>query len=219
MLDLFKHVTTEHGMPSRVQGDRGGENIDVATYMIMSNGPCCALFIWGSYILTSNNWTLLIHRARSTCNTHIERLWVEVGTQFARRWRAFFTQLKNLHFLDAQNPAHLWLLHTLFLEDINQSCINFQNEWNCHPVSGPDMNNKSLNVNFFSIVSSLARQCWGFAGYASHRPVSVWSLSWRLWRHSPWCNKWILRRTWCSSPLASTSKWRRPSCRRGREQW
>ncbi|KIM60740.1 hypothetical protein SCLCIDRAFT_36106, partial [Scleroderma citrinum Foug A] len=58
----------------------------------------------------------------STRNCRIERLWVEVGSQFARRWRAFFTCLERIHLLDAQNPTHLWLLHTLFLDDIGHDC-------------------------------------------------------------------------------------------------
>jgi hypothetical protein len=48
MLDLFKSAVREYGMPSRVRGDRGGENIDVATYIIMKNGTHRASFIWGS---------------------------------------------------------------------------------------------------------------------------------------------------------------------------
>ncbi|KAJ7705165.1 hypothetical protein B0H14DRAFT_3645903 [Mycena olivaceomarginata] len=58
----------------------------------------------------------------STRNTRIERLWVEVGTQFARGWRAFFTRLGRLHHLDRKNPSHLWLLHRLFLFAINDDC-------------------------------------------------------------------------------------------------
>jgi len=79
-------------------------------------------------------------------NCRIKRLWVEVGSQFARRWHAFFTRLERLHMLDAQNPTHLWLLHMLFLNDIDRDCQAFQEEWNCHPVSGPDTNNKSPKV-------------------------------------------------------------------------
>ncbi|KAI5981790.1 hypothetical protein EDC04DRAFT_2593816 [Pisolithus marmoratus] len=79
----------------------------------------------------------------STRNCRIERLWVEVGSQFARCWRAFFMRLENLHHLDPGNPAHLWLLHLLFLADIDSDCQAFQAEWNCHPISGPDTNNKS----------------------------------------------------------------------------
>ncbi|KAJ6592483.1 hypothetical protein B0H19DRAFT_1279011, partial [Mycena capillaripes] len=72
----------------------------------------------------------------STNNTHIERLWVEVGSQFARRWRAFFYRLEALHGLDRGNPHHLWLLHLLFLDLINQDCDDFRADWNCHPISG-----------------------------------------------------------------------------------
>ncbi|KAJ6568265.1 hypothetical protein DFH09DRAFT_917831, partial [Mycena vulgaris] len=72
----------------------------------------------------------------STTNTRIERLWVEVGSQFARRWRGFFYRLEALHGLDRGNPNHLWLIHRLFLDMINNDCERFQAEWNAHPVSG-----------------------------------------------------------------------------------
>ncbi|KAL0958446.1 hypothetical protein HGRIS_000589 [Hohenbuehelia grisea] len=73
---------------------------------------------------------------RSTRNTRIERLWREVGAQFARRWRAFFVCLERLHHLDVDNPNHLWLLHQLFLAEINQDCDAFADEWNHHSISG-----------------------------------------------------------------------------------
>ncbi|KAJ7158390.1 hypothetical protein C8R43DRAFT_882563, partial [Mycena crocata] len=72
----------------------------------------------------------------STHNTRIERLWVEVGSQFARRWRAFFYRLEALHGLERSNPHHLWLLHLLFLDLINDDCDDFRADWNCHPISG-----------------------------------------------------------------------------------
>lgn len=49
--------------------------------------------------------------------------------------------------LDPQNPSHLWLLHILFLDVINEDCVNFRQDWNCHPIGGPDTNNKSLQVS------------------------------------------------------------------------
>ncbi|KAJ7094250.1 hypothetical protein C8R43DRAFT_1092450 [Mycena crocata] len=73
---------------------------------------------------------------RSTTNTRVERLWVEVGSQFARRWRAFFYRLEAIHGLDRSNPHHLWLLHQLFLDAINEDCDEFRAAWNCHPISG-----------------------------------------------------------------------------------
>ncbi|TFK46578.1 hypothetical protein OE88DRAFT_1776280 [Heliocybe sulcata] len=95
--------------------------------MIMHRGPNRASFMWGS----------------STRNTRIEHLWVEVGTQFARRWRAFFTRLGRLHSLDRKNPYHLWLLHRLFLSDINADCVEFQAQWNAHPIAGRETKNRS----------------------------------------------------------------------------
>ncbi|KAF9016757.1 hypothetical protein BDZ89DRAFT_961624, partial [Hymenopellis radicata] len=72
----------------------------------------------------------------STTNNRIERLWVDVGSDFVRAWRAFFTQLENLHMLDPTNEQHLWLLHTLFLAEINDDCSNFVEMWNNHKISG-----------------------------------------------------------------------------------
>ncbi|KAF8201941.1 hypothetical protein K438DRAFT_1799663 [Mycena galopus ATCC 62051] len=48
-----------------------------------------------------------------------------------------------MHCLDRKNPAHLWLLHRLFLEEINEDCKEFQEEWNHHPMSGRTTNEQS----------------------------------------------------------------------------
>ncbi|KAJ7710578.1 hypothetical protein B0H17DRAFT_914315 [Mycena rosella] len=87
--------------------------------------------------------SLTLYSPRSTRNTRIERLWVEVGTQFARRWRAFFTRLGRLHNLDRKNPRHLWLLQRLFLHELNDDCHEFREEWNLHPISGRMTNDQS----------------------------------------------------------------------------
>ena len=51
-----------------------------------------------------------------------------------------------MHMLNTQNPTHLWLLHLLFLDDIDQECRLFRDEWNWNPISSPGTNNKSLKV-------------------------------------------------------------------------
>ncbi|KAJ7508019.1 hypothetical protein B0H11DRAFT_1704680, partial [Mycena galericulata] len=87
----------------------------------------------------------------STRNTRIERLWVEVGTQFARPWRAFFTRLERLHGLNHDSPRHLWLLHRLFLDEINADCRDFQLEWNLHPLKGTQNKGQSpSDIRFIS---------------------------------------------------------------------
>ncbi len=129
---MFLDAVLAYGIPSRVRGDRDGENRDVAILMILLRGLHRASYMWGS----------------STHNTRIERLWVEVGTQFARRWRAFFLHLERYHFLDRSNTFHLWILHFLFLESINGDCRAFQRDWNSHPLSGKgNGSNQSPNVN------------------------------------------------------------------------
>ena len=73
---------------------------------------------------------------RSTHNTRIERMWVEVGSQFVRQWKAFFCRLEAYHGLDRTSGAYLWILHQLFLEILNDDCQAFIQEWNAHPISG-----------------------------------------------------------------------------------
>ncbi|KAJ7215588.1 hypothetical protein GGX14DRAFT_359551 [Mycena pura] len=118
----------------------------------MHRGPGRASFMWGS----------------STRNTRIERLWVEVGTQFARRWRAFFTRLGRLHGLDRKAPAQLWLLHQLFLPALNEDCNEFQEEWNLHPISGRMSNNQSPAVRapawYYFILANVYLQDMRFLG-------------------------------------------------------
>ena len=48
VLALFLRAGHEYGFPSRVRGDRGGENIDVAVTMNVMRGENRVSFIWGS---------------------------------------------------------------------------------------------------------------------------------------------------------------------------
>lgn len=85
--------------------------------------------------------------SRSTRNQRIERLWVDVGSQFARRWRVFFRRLEESYHLDVTNEAHRWLLQYLFLKDLNADAQSFLENWNHHPVSGAGPKNKSPEVS------------------------------------------------------------------------
>jgi hypothetical protein len=120
VLDVFVEAIQEYGVPSRVRGDRGGENRDVSILMILLRGVNRASFMWGS----------------SVFNTRIERLWVEVGKRFAQAWRAFFMRLERLHLLNRKSQKQRWLLHYLFLDAINEDCDKFRLEWNAHPITG-----------------------------------------------------------------------------------
>lgn len=83
----------------------------------------------------SMSLSIFSFKTRSTRNTRIERNWGDFGEQVGRRWRAFFGRLERIHHLDVNQPWHLWLLHSLFLDEINRDIEDFKNEWNYHPIS------------------------------------------------------------------------------------
>lgn len=83
----------------------------------------------------------------STHNQRIERLWVDVAIHFARSWRVFFLRLERIHKLDRKNPHHLWLLHRLFLAQIQKDADRFCHDWNHHPIRGETTNQQSPEVS------------------------------------------------------------------------
>lgn len=120
VLRLFEEAVKAHGLPSRVRGDRGGENLKVAFHIIRKRGLNRASFMFGS----------------STRNTRIERVWGEVGSQVARRWRGFFQRLEGSFYLNRKDPHHLWLLTELFLDGIRDDCRLFVEQYNHHGIRG-----------------------------------------------------------------------------------
>lgn len=71
---------------------------------------------------------------RSVHNTRIERIWYDVTEGFGKKWKNFFLDLEANHGLQVENPAHIWLLHHLFLADINADALQWAEAWNCHKL-------------------------------------------------------------------------------------
>ena len=72
---------------------------------------------------------------------------MEVGKEFARRWKGFFQRLEAEYHLDPKNPSHLWLLNKLFLADIECDCQTFVEEFNLHGVKGKMTKSQTPNVS------------------------------------------------------------------------
>lgn len=47
VLNLFMELIEVHGLPSRVRGDHGVENVDVARFMEAARGTGRGSYIWG----------------------------------------------------------------------------------------------------------------------------------------------------------------------------
>lgn len=116
-LSLFKRGVTEYMLPSRVRGDKGGENVLIADLMISHRGENRGSFIAG----------------QSKHNVRIERLWRDMRTNTIDFYKQLFMNLEG-EGLDVDNTLHLYVLQYMFLTRINQDLDGFKESWNHHSL-------------------------------------------------------------------------------------
>ncbi|KAL0067937.1 hypothetical protein AAF712_005106 [Marasmius tenuissimus] len=132
VLLLFWAACAVYGVPDRLRGDHGVENVWVAAFMEFARGHGRGSYLWG----------------RSVHNTRIERLWVDVRINVSSTWDDRFTDLELNFGLEYQNVHHKWLLQHLFLDVINEEMTFWYHSWNQHKIAMKDGPSRSPEEMF-----------------------------------------------------------------------
>ncbi|XP_049445652.1 uncharacterized protein LOC125896823 [Epinephelus fuscoguttatus] len=108
VLESFIDGIDKFGLSSCVRSDKGGENIEVAQFMVKHRGESRNSHITG----------------RSVHNQRIECLWRDVYIQVLDPFHVLFRNLERERMLNPDDESHLFALHWAFLPQLQEIRYN-----------------------------------------------------------------------------------------------
>ncbi|KAL2076359.1 hypothetical protein ACEWY4_028060 [Coilia grayii] len=117
-LAAFKQATEKYGIPSRVRGDQGSENVEIARYMFMVRATDRGSFMAG----------------KSVHNQRIERLWRDIRTCVTSKYYGMLQDLEHDQLLDVSSTEDLFCVHLVCLPQLRKDLDAFVDGWNHHPL-------------------------------------------------------------------------------------
>ena len=110
-----------HGkIPSLLRIDKGGENRAVSQFMLLHRGFEAPLSVYAG---------------KSVANQRIERFWRDVNQFITTYYKQLFELMQELNILSLDSQNDMFILHFMFLPDINNKLNEFVNIWNNHKIS------------------------------------------------------------------------------------
>lgn len=114
LLEVFIEGTERFGTPHRVRTDMGMENLGIANFMIEKRG-------------VNGKMT-----GKSTHNQRIERLWRDVYDGVLVYYYQLFSYMEDENILVILNPLHIYALHYVFKDKINEKLNIWREAWGSH---------------------------------------------------------------------------------------
>ena len=121
VVHLFMQAEYKYGLPLRIRCDKGGENYDVAMYMLTHPRRGC-----------DSNPVIV---GKSVHNQRIERLWRDVFQGVTCTYYHLFNHLEYEGLLDPLNEDDLFSLHYVYINIINNHLDQWVESWNTHKIS------------------------------------------------------------------------------------